>query len=137
MPAKSRENRVGTTCPDENITLDGDQDIADLTFTFPTTKLGKFALVTFNINYHPSDNDKDLAFRISHNGAIVVSQTTAGAKTNGQNGITITYIAPIVATQIIKAVVALDGGTNTLADVDIFGTGGAGPVSFMQVLELP
>jgi len=123
---------TNTKAADQVVSTLGDVDITSLTETLPNTP-GKHALITFNINFSPADNDRDAAFRVNDAASVTQSHTLFMGKSVDQNGITFSYITEMVG-QVVKAVLARDGGADTVGNVTIFGT--TGPVSTMQILEL-
>jgi len=128
------QTRTNTTlAADQLINTIGDNDITGLTVTLPTAS-GKHAIIAFNINYLSGENDKDLVFKVSDNAVITNEFSQFGGKAGDLQGITYTYVATL-AGQIVKAVVALDGGADPISDITIQGLT-AGRRSSMQTLEI-
>jgi len=123
-----------TLTSDQAITATGDTDITGLTVTLPTVT-GKFAIITFNINFSPDLNAKDALFKVSDN-ASIVNVFTSHLGVGGQlDGIRITYIASM-AGQVVKAICNRDGGSDPTTTITILGFTPDGYQSSMQVLEL-
>lgn len=123
-----------TLTADQAVTAIGDTDITGLTDTLPTVT-GKFAIITFNINWIPSQNDKDVVFKVSDNAVIVNKFTRAAGQSSDFSGTSITYIASM-AGQVVKAVIEKDGGNDPAGTITIQGLTATGLETSMQVLEL-
>jgi hypothetical protein len=123
-----------TLTVDQAVTATGNTDITGLTITLPTVA-GKHALVIFNINFFPSQNDKDCAFRVSDNAVIVNEYTATAGQGNDFTGVRITYVA-LMDGQVVKAVIDRTGGNDAAGTITIKGLTANGNESSMQVLEL-
>jgi len=123
-----------TLTVDQAVTATGNTDITGLTVTLPTVT-SKHALITFNINWFPSQNDKDVVFKVSDNAVIVNDYTRAAGQSDDFSGTTITYSA-LMNGQVVKAVIDRDGGNDAAGTITIKGLTANGNETSMQVLEL-
>jgi len=130
--ADQQTRTLVTLTANQVVSASTDTDITNLTFTMPTVT-GKFALVIFNINWFPSQNDKDVVFRVSDGGSIQFSVAAQAGQSSDYAGIRWTYVAAMNG-QIVKAVIAKGGGNDESATITIIGA--TDPASTMQVLEL-
>jgi len=130
--SESQELVNVTNLADQTITAAGDTDIVGMTTTLDNDP-GHHAIITFNINLEPFDDDKDVMFRVSDNAVIVNDYARITGKKNGFAGITITYVAELLG-QVVKAICARDGGDNPNGNVIILGA--TAPSTSFQALSL-
>jgi len=121
-----------TNLANQTITAAGNTDIVGMTTTLENEP-GSHAIITFNINLEPLDDDKDVMFRVSDNAVIVNDYARITGKKNGFTGIRITYVAELLG-QVVKAVCDRTGGDNPNGNVIILGA--TAPSTSFQALSL-